>query len=402
MNIHTPPPTATSDTVTLQSDSGYFKKKTFYPSESAPSRRIEILRPWGAPGSPGAVEATATVANSDATVIDHTAMPQGWVRVWTHTLGGVQIEKLITASSTAIQTFPNTLLPAQEVTTETQVRYIGASTIPTTSVHQTVSVKADPRLSGRPLFSSKTDGSSEEYVYRFGTWNGTARTLVEDSGSDLSFMRTRVAGGRSDREIAVEDFSRLTFSRQQFRGVGGSLLPVSHDVHEYDPLHHLIKTQRETATGWRTIYEAAWIEDVQASETDETGIVTTFTHTDNDGIPDVETRAALPAANGLPAVPQRIRTRTWDAARVWQTETIKQGTTMLAQRAWRVDATGRILEETRNDALTTRYEYETGEGEALAVRRFERAAGAAQSTERLVSQTETDRLGRVVAITGPA
>ena len=254
---------------------------------------------------------------------------------------------------------------------------------------------------GRPLSSVETDGSTEDCTYHFGTWSPTTRAFANDGGGDLEVDRVRQSGGRTEREITVEDYHRHVLSRKLYRRIGSSAqLLVSRDVHEYDELGHLTKSERQTATGWRTTYVAAWSGEYQTSETDATGVVTTFTDSDGDGTPDVETRAALTASGGLPAIPPRERTRTWDADRIWQTESITSGGASVSSRAWKVDAAGRLLEEMRNNFLITRYEYETGENEAQTVRRYERAASPPTAPERLVSATETDPLGRIVSLTG--
>lgn len=408
VNISTPEATPLSDSVTLQSDSGYFKKKTFYPRYDAPNRRIEILRPWGTPpgpgvtGDPGAVEATANATNCDATVIDHTTLPHGWVRVWTHSLNGVRVEKTITASSAVNETFPTGGIPQQPVTTETQVRYIGQSTVPMTSVHRVFQTGADARLFGRSLSMVKTDGSTENSTYHFGTWNPASRNFAEDGGGDLKVNRVRQSGGRTEQESTVEDYQGHVLSRTVYRSVGASAsLLVSRDVHEYDELGHLIRSERQTDSGWRTTYLTTWTGEYQTSETDSTGVVTAFADTDGDGTSDVETRAALPSSGGLPAIPERTVTRSWDNTHVWQTESITSAGLPVASREWKLDGAGRVLEEKRNDFLITRYEYETGENGSQTVRRFERAVYPPTAAERLISATETDGLGRVVSLSGP-
>src|SRR5262249_46996909 len=134
----------------------------------------------------------------------------------------------------------------------------------------------------------------------------------------------------------------------------------------------------------------SWDGDRKMSETDENGIVTTYTY-DPLGRVQTSTRTGVPASDPYPAQSNIVTTYTYDADGRELTQTTTGGGLSLSH-AWSYALAGRLLPETDEAGLLTTYDYTSG-GRTLTVTL---PGGATRITDRFLDGRPKSETGTAV------
>ena len=264
--------------------------------------------------------------------------------------------------------------PPIELEYRDTVRTTGDATLLSASLSYTDS--AGVFLAGRPFVEWSEDGTVTFYEYSRGNWEGVFDPDI--TGQSLRIVATHglFAGGLplnaewdpswypslsdgATREVTVRDAAGRTVSQQSsVYGLNGdtmtsSFIALPQVIHEFDDAGHLLSTRRECDSGlWRTTYTATWDRGRKMSETDETGIETTYSDWDTKGRPLLAERAGLPARPGLPAIPSRTTATLRDALGRSVGEVVTSAGALPRLSAWHYDAAGRMDWQAENGLVT--------------------------------------------------
>ena len=176
---------------------------------------------------------------------------------------------------------------------------------------------APPFLVGRPYFTIDENGKARQVYYTMDTPSGAT--------SPVGFTETVINGeavngqldARANVSTKVQRYcnaaGKIVWEREYVCSFGGSAptfstTPISDTTHYYNAENHRTQSIRNA----RTIYSATWSGQRLISETDETGIITTYSNFDVRDNPWRSTRSGVALANGLPAIPQIVINSVYD------------------------------------------------------------------------------------------
>jgi RHS repeat-associated protein len=256
-----------------------------------------------------------------------------------------------------------------------------------TGTQESANYKSDldvpQHLRGRPAYSVAADGRRTDYAYAKGNYvNGV---FAEDAeGSYLRSYESEktpdlmTVVGKSLRNSTISSLTGAVVHQERFVKSGAGeddYASIGATRHFYDAMGRL---ERTTENG-RITYEATWLNGRLATETDESGITTTFDIYDSEGRVTEETRLGI------------VTKRVYDPlGRMTSTSQSHPSSVLPLSASTIYDDAGRVKTETREDGLTVSTTYPSPR---VTTRTF-----ADTSTE--ISETYLD--GQSKSVTGTA
>ncbi len=319
-----------------------------------------VLRPWK-----DQPFETATAANSHATYYYYTN--NDGLRVTLFNLQLDHVDETINGTRIRRTTYDRTSTPingepaVREVETVYSSGTVGVATA-TIKYHAT----ASDFLAGRTALVEYPDGRRDTYVYERGDYVDNADPALRQFTPNPtgSAQRMTVIHGTttSPNGVAFKTTKETSVQNEKGQGVlseifvfnGTDYERVNWSAMDYDDRSHLTQTRRSDGT----ISTQLWNGDLLTSQTDETGVRTTFTY-DGLGRTQTRTKVGVVAGGGFPAQVDIVTTYGYDAMDRTVSETTAAGSlTLTKTRGY--DVAGRIKKETDEAGLSTLYDYTSG------------------------------------------
>jgi len=160
----------------------------------------------------------------------------------------------------------------------------------------------------QPYSTDHPEGNRESYDYALGAYNSTTHVFTPSTDGTGSHLRTITTQGvandttpliayRSTRTTQITDTATSFVWYERFEIYDGtSFQPVNTTLYTYDATYGALL--QKTVDG-RVVYSATYTNGLKTSETDETGITTTYDPDDA----TITTKAGVPAFGNYPALP---------------------------------------------------------------------------------------------------
>lgn len=397
------------NTIWKWATNGMWEKKTITPSIDAISRRMTTLRPWGNATTPQ----NATESNAHCTVEEINFLKVGEVKTMIVSMGGQEVSRTVDATGVAASSGGSIFN-----ITDTHVAYpAGPQSAPTVSYTQRFSTGITRPGAGRVNFRRNSDGSTETITYYAG-YLTIPGPNDEDPTAEWTFTEAELGAerliqrdfqnldGRKERKIEWEDDEGRIRMTQRYVFDGETPYFIDSVRRKYRGTQLILversRVEQPDAVDWIKEYEVLGTlhEPNIAVHTDEAGVTTTesFTGFDTD-YPSTITRAAIPAANGLSAVPGQVIALSYDSAYRITSTKVKQGVTILEQVDKTYSDNGELESVTLNDAIVTEFRSEDYGLGGKRLRKYRRAKAEA-SPGTLVAETILDWRGKLVSRSG--
>ena len=319
-----------------------------------------VMRPWK-----DLALGLATEANSRSTRYTYSNTDGVLVSLYPKHVSSMEEKVTGTTVKKTTYTRTATTINGEPARIESRADYSSLSqslTTTTTTYHSSASIFLANRIASVVLPDGRQDNSS----YEKGNYttnadpslnqftpeaNGTAQrdTIIHGtsvSPAGLAFKTTK--------ETMVRDQYGNTVMQETYVYNGTDYERVAWTVMDYDDRGHLIQVRRHNGQ----VSTATWEGDRRVSETDESGVETTFTY---DALVRVRTRTkkGIAAAGGFASQPDIVTTLNYDAAgRVVSESIAASGLTLASSSTY--DIAGRIKTQTDQAGLTTNYAYSNG------------------------------------------
>jgi RHS repeat-associated protein len=274
---------------------------------------------------------------------------------------------------------------------------------------------ADYALRDRLYAVVSPDGTQQSYAYTRGTFvyspsNGTGTFTPTVNGTDFSvaILQGLVAGGnrvtrlnfygtpieieeiglvvgRTTKNVQILQAGRVVRSEVYAYIGGAGTAPnfelLSWDEYKYTPAGRLLERRKSNGS----YYKATWLGSRKIDETDETGVITTFTSYDGMDRLLSSTRESV---GSLPAV-----STTYSYGKT-ETTTIGLGADALVSSK-EFDLGRRLIKKTEHGSIVTSYVYSNGNGERDVTENH--FAGTPDAATKVVTRFAD---GRIKSITG--
>lgn len=339
---------------TIQPD-GCWQRYDYYGAGGKSGKIYHTYRPWkNLPASP----ADATETNCHLTTYNYSS-PSYYTYFqtevsWRETriVGTVVETENIWPSMEYLSSWEFPLLedfPDMEylpVVVRSEGEYYGrdTATLPTTS-------DIPEYLRGRLAYIREADGRQEIHAYEKGDYNPTTEVFsLSSTGADLREFITTVTysnpygvDGKTLQTMRITGPGGNLLREETFVKTASGFVSLGSKIFGYDAKGHLVLT---TLKG-RVTYEASWVNDQLASETDEQGITTTYDVYDAEGRVTQETRLGI------------VTVRVFDPAGNLTSTTRSSGSLSL-ETSTGYDFAGRVTSETSEDEMILGIVYTDG------------------------------------------
>ena len=352
---------------------------------------VLVLRPWKDLALDAATEANShatryTYSNSDGII---TSLYAHLLSSETEKIGGVLVRK-------ATYTRTGTTVNGEPAVIEQQTAYSSAteSLLTTTTSYR---ASAQPSLANQVISIEYPDGRKDSYAYEKGNYASNADPGLSAFTPDISGLAERVTvvqgtttspGGvsfKTTKETSIHDQYGNQVLAETYVYNGTDYERIAWAVTDYDDHAHMVMSRNQKGEK-RT---ALWIGDQKTSDTDATGMETTFTYDSLNRI-KTSTKKGIAAAGGFPAQADIVTTFSYDAEGHQIGETIAGGSlTLTTSRVY--DKTGRLTRDADQAGLSSTYGYTNG-GRTQTVTR---PGGATEVIDRYLD-------GQTKSVTGTA
>ena len=347
-----------------------------YGNYAAPSRPTRIRRPWlGSPAHPE--DATAANCHEIQRAYGSAEWESSYLSEFllgeTEHILGTQVRRttwdnFVSNIYLPFPGFDHTFQEDIEITIEK--KWLDSSTALETETMRFTSRKWEywdegdnlfytPRLAGRPVRTTRPDGSRTTWQYEFGTYNHTTATFTPDSQGD--YLQIHETSTHEDSNFAPQPYQTTRTTRVECP-LGRTLVTSTHihapddsggytgsdpwplisrTLHHHDPAtRHLLAIEQDG----RITLEQTWLGNRLLSSTDEDGTTTTYSNFDALDRPLTTTRAGVSTTHTLDASGRTLTTTRGSGAATLTTATT-------------YDLLGRTLSHTDENNLETTWQY---------------------------------------------
>ncbi|HJP93502.1 MAG TPA: RHS repeat-associated core domain-containing protein [Pyrinomonadaceae bacterium] len=321
---------------------------------------VLVLRPWkdqsiGAATEENSYAIRYTYSNSDGII---TSLYTNLLSSVTEKIGGVIVRKR-TYSRTG------TTVDGNPAVVETETSYSSASeSLVTTSTHYHAT--APVSLANRMISVEYPDGRKVILSYEKGNYVPNADAALSTFTPDVNGLaerQTMVQGTivsplgiafKTTKETSIRDQYGNQVLRETYVYTGADYERIAWSSMDYDGRGHVVMSRNHKGD----ITTAVWTGDQKTSETDASGIETTYSYDSLNRV-QTKTKKGIAASGGFPAQADIVTTFSYDAEGRQMSEVVKGGSLSLStSRVY--DLVGRIVRETDQAGLNTTYLYSNG------------------------------------------
>jgi RHS repeat-associated protein len=338
-----------------------------------------IMRPWKDLSLESATEANSSVTKYYYTNYDGITLSLSprIIDSIEEKIAGVMVRK-----STFDRT--GTTVNGQPAVIETETNYLSSTLVGQITSTTKYYFTATPFLVERIAFVERPDGQRDTYTYEKGNYVAApdpALSLFTPDANGTAYRETVVHGTtvspegiafKTTRESTIRDEAGRAALKETFVYTGSDYQRVGWTAFGYDNRGHLNQTLHHDGR----LTTALWNGDLKESETDDSGIETTYSYDSLERV-KTQTKKGLPESSSFPAQPDIVTTYTYDAeGRTLREVVTAEGISQITTTTY--DVAGRVKSVTDSAGLITLNSYTNG-GRAHQITL---PGGATQITDR--------------------